>query len=231
MHRSCFLMLLVAALTAASCGGGGGAPNPNPPGGGPPGITVPPAETFVDRSTAGDSPAVFWLKNCYKPLPTPFDADRVFQNASTMAWADEVLRLTNVERANAGLNPLVRDDHLEMMEQAHCRDIALRNYPGHVTPEGLDPGDRLDAMDSVDRWATGENVNQGADSPQEVVAGWMNSPGHRAKILDAVYTHMGVGFFYDSTPGDQFGTYWGQAFAHIKLDPNAHDWLEIAEAP
>jgi uncharacterized protein YkwD len=201
------------------------------PGGGLPNLVVPPAEAFTDRSGAGDDAVTKWLKNVYHPLPMPFDADRVFQNASLRAWADEVLRLTNIERVNAGLNPVLQDDHLEMMEQAHCRDMALRDYFDHFNPEGLSPHDRLDAMQPPPLWATGENIAAGQDTPQEVVTGWMNSPGHRANILTPGYTHMGIGFFYDSAAGDQFVTYWGQAFATIQDDPNAHDWLDPTEAP
>jgi uncharacterized protein YkwD len=234
MNRSSVLIVMLAGLSVASCGGGGGGvPNPNPnPGGGPPGITVPPAESFVDRSSAADSAATKFLKNSYKTLPAPFDANRVFQNASTMAWADEVLRLTNIERTNAGLTALVRDDHLEMVVQAYCRDMALRNYTGHVNPEGLNPIHRLDAVQPPPRWGTGENVAQGQDSPQEVVAGWMASPGHRLKIMDPLYTHMGVGFYYDPS-ADQFGTYWGQLFATFKPEdyPPTYDWLDPDEAP
>jgi len=101
------------------------------------GFTEPPAETYVDYSQAGDSAARRWLLNCYRPLPAWQDADRVFQNATIRAWADEVLTLTNQQRANNGLPALTHDVHLELVAQAHSRDMALQQFFAHENPYGM----------------------------------------------------------------------------------------------
>lgn len=214
-----------AQLTVTVTGGGGG-------GGGFDGtFVVPPVETLADNSDPGDSAALAWRKNCYHTLPAAFDADRVFQNLSLSTWADEILRLTNIERANnGGLPALVRDAHLEMVMQAHCRDMALRDYFSHPTLEGLSPFDRLDAIDPSFYSSAGENIAAGLQSPQQVVTGWMDSEGHRKNILNASYKSIGIGVYYDAG-GGPFDFYYGQFFGTFSGNPDNHDWIEIDEAP
>jgi uncharacterized protein YkwD len=53
--------------------------------------------------------------------------------------------------------------------------------------------------------AAGENIAMGQRTPEEVVTAWMNSPGHRANILNANFTHLGVGYVAS-------GNYWTQMF-------------------
>ena len=71
-------------------------------------------------------------------------------------------------------------------------DMGTRDYFDHYTPEGLGPGDRIDQA-GYEGSAWGENIAWGYPTPEAVVAGWMNSPGHRANILRDEYTHLGVG--------------------------------------
>jgi uncharacterized protein YkwD len=241
LSLACAVVLML--VFAAACGGGGGiVPNPNPggnnPGGNNPGgnngfdgtFVTPPAETYVDRAPAGATPTERWLANSYEPLPAPFDTDRVFQNDSLRTWADEILRLTNLQRTTNGLPALTMDAHLEMVEQAHCRDMALRDFFDHVNPDGLDPFQRLQAVNPPVFTSAGENIAAGQNSPQELIDSWMNSPGHRANILNASYERVGIGVFYDSGPG-QFHFYYGQLFATFQGNPDTHDWLEISEVP
>lgn len=198
-------------------------------------IDIPPVESFDDKSALGDGPALFWRKNFYHTLPAVFDTDRVFQNLSISRWADEILRLTNIERANnGGLPALVRDDHLEMVMQAHCRDMALRNYFDHNTLEDFDPFQRLDAINPPFYTAAAENIAAGQTSPAQVVTGWMNSAGHRGNILNGNLRRIGIGVYFDAhqgPAGQRF--YFGQLFATYGagVDPDTHDWIEISESP
>ncbi|MFD8030262.1 CAP domain-containing protein [Streptomyces sp. NPDC048231] len=120
---------------------------------------------------------------------------------------DEVLALTNAERAAAGLPPLAADRRLTAAAQAHSADMVARDFYAHTSPEGRGPLDRAAAAGSRHR-AVGENIACGQRSPTEVVIGWMNSPGHRANILKPAFTHLGVGF----AGGGRAGTYWTQLF-------------------
>ena len=56
--------------------------------------------------------------------------------------------------------------------------------------------------------AWGENIASGQASPEEVMKAWMDSPGHRANILNSKFQYIGVGFLYD----DHFRTIWSQEF-------------------
>jgi uncharacterized protein YkwD len=200
------------------------------------GFVEPPVETFVDYSDPGDSVEEFWLKNCYAVLPPWQDADRVFQSATFRDWADEVLALTNQECVNDGLAPLSWDPHLELVAQAHARDMALRQYFDHDTPEGLTPFERLDAVDSAPWSWRAENLFAGItfpveDSPAYAVEGWMNSPGHRANILDPNLEAVGVGVYYHTGDPEGYTGYFVQLFSTFPDDPNGHNWLEPEEVP
>lgn len=118
-------------------------------------------------------------------------------------YAREVFRLTNEERLNAGLRPLVWSDALAEVAQVHCVDMAERRFFDHVNPDGESPFDRMDAAGIRYVWAA-ENLAMRYSSPEEVVQAWMNSPGHRSNILNEHLTKLGVGY-YES--------YWGQLFS------------------
>ncbi|NBM16973.1 CAP domain-containing protein [Streptomyces sp. GC420] len=131
----------------------------------------------------------------------PFGADGL---ARTTA---EVVALTNRERSAAGLRPLAADPRLATAAQAYSGDMAARGFYSHTSPEGLEPWDRARAAGCTHR-GVGENIACGQRSAAEVVRGWMDSPGHRANILRAGFTHIGVGF----AGGGPAGTYWTQLF-------------------
>lgn len=207
------------------------------------GFTEPPVETFVDYSQPGDTSARKWLLNCYRPLPPWQDADRAFQTDALRQWADQVLTLTNQERANnGGLAPLAFDPHLELVAQAHARDMALRDYFEHDNLYGMSPFDRLDAVDrpayGIGSNVASENIFAGrqdpapfAGTPQLALTWWMGSSGHRANILNPEATHLGVGVYYLTGDSNHYYAYFVQVFARWAADPNSHDWLEPAEVP
>jgi uncharacterized protein YkwD len=78
--------------------------------------------------------------------------------------------------------------------------MAERDYFDHVTPEGLDPFDRMREA-GYQGCAMGENIAGGQQSPREVVEGWLDSPGHCANMLEAHYEELGVGYFRDAQSG------------------------------
>ncbi|MFD1657169.1 CAP domain-containing protein [Streptomyces caeni] len=132
---------------------------------------------------------------------------RPFTPAGLARTSDEVIALTNAERAAAGLPPLAADPVLTAAAQAHCDDMVARGFYAHTSPDGREPWDRAAAAGSRHR-TVGENIACGQRTPAEVVRGWMDSPGHRANILKPAFTHLGVGF----AGGGRAGTYWTQLF-------------------
>ncbi len=175
---------------------------------------------------AGNKPLrTAWLKSWYLPLPLLGGADGVYQGSAERMMADEVFERLNTFRAENGLDPLLREEHLDAQSCAHCRDMASRLYFEHDSPEGMDPGERLDAMDPPFWLLWAENIAVGYQSPEDVTTGWINSDGHRMNMLleDADYVGIGVWRNY-------FGTlYWAHNFGSFDSDPAAHDWIEPGE--
>jgi uncharacterized protein YkwD len=126
------------------------------------------------------------------------------------AFEAQVLTLVNQQRANAGCGAVTADSRLTSAARAHSADMANRNYFDHVTPEGVDPGTRITKAGY--KWsAYGENIAEGYPDPQSVMTGWMNSPGHKANILNCNFKNLGVGLAYNS----KHTAYWTQDFGRL----------------
>jgi len=113
--------------------------------------------------------------------------------ARMTALQAEVTRLVNADRARAGCAPLAWDGAAAEAAQAHSEDMAARHYFDHTSPEGHTAVDRLRAGGGSYR-ALAENIAMGQQSAQEVVRGWLESPGHRRNIENCRYTRTGVGY-------------------------------------
>jgi uncharacterized YkwD family protein/spore coat assembly protein SafA len=120
---------------------------------------------------------------------------------------NEVARLTNQERAKYGLPPLQIDWQLARVARYKSVDMRDKNYFQHDSPTYGSPFTMMKNFGISYRTA-GENIAAGQRTPQEVVNAWMNSPGHRANILNKNFTHIGVGY----AKGGSYGHYWTQMF-------------------
>jgi uncharacterized YkwD family protein len=120
------------------------------------------------------------------------------------AYEQQVVDLTNKERAKYGLPPLQVDLALSKVAREKSRDMAVNNYFSHTSPTYGSPFDMMKKF-GISYTAAGENIAKGQRTPQEVVTAWMNSEGHRANILNKNYTHIGVGF-------EENGYIWTQQF-------------------
>lgn len=116
-----------------------------------------------------------------------------------------VVELTNVERAAAGCAAVHVDERLVAAARAHSEDMAERDFFDHTNPDGETPWDRTSAA-GYD-WAASENIAWGYRTAEAVVAGWMDSDGHRRNILDCEVVAVGVGVADSSR-----GPYWTQVF-------------------
>ncbi|MEW2156417.1 CAP domain-containing protein [Streptomyces sp. NPDC007189] len=133
-----------------------------------------------------------------KPKPTPS------ATATASSATARVVQLVNAERAKVGCHPLTVNAKLTQAAQAHSADMAAHRNMSHTGSDGSAPGDRITRAGYT--WsAYGENVAYGYDTPEQVMTGWMNSPGHRANILNCSYKEIGVGLA-------QPGSYWTQDF-------------------
>ena len=125
-------------------------------------------------------------------------------DTSVRAYEQEVIRLTNLERAKYGLKPLTEDWELSRIARYKSQDMHDRRYFDHTSPTYGTPFQMMKAFGLSYR-SSGENIAMGYRTPQAVVTGWMNSSGHRANILNSSYTKIGVGYVAD-------GSYWTQQF-------------------
>lgn len=124
----------------------------------------------------------------------------------------EVVVITNQARLENGCPAMLTSNPLlEIAAQRHSEDMALRGYVDHVSPDGVNPTTRLAEVGySWSRY--GENIAAGHDSPASVVEGWMNSPGHRANILNCDFREIGVGYA-EATEGGGASGLWTQVLA------------------
>ena len=104
---------------------------------------------------------------------------------------DHVVTLANAARADAGCEALQIDVRIVAAAQAHSDDMAANGYFSHDSLDGRSFADRVQAAGYPS--PGGENIAQGQRSAQAVHDAWMNSPGHRANILNCGFTTIGVG--------------------------------------
>ena len=123
---------------------------------------------------------------------------------AVLEYENEVIRLTNEERAKYGLSALTRDWELCRVARYKSEDMQELHYFSHQSPTYGTPFNMMKSFGLTYRSA-GENIAMGYRTPKAVVDGWMNSSGHRANILNKSYTRIGVGFVKN-------GYYWTQMF-------------------
>ena len=102
----------------------------------------------------------------------------------------QMLGLVNAERTKRGLQPLKADPAMREVARNHSRDMFVRGYFSHYTPEGKDPFDRMKAA-GVTYYVAGENLAL-TQTLQLAHTGLMNSPGHKANILRPTYGRVGI---------------------------------------
>ncbi|HHX12390.1 MAG TPA: hypothetical protein GX731_06170 [Clostridiales bacterium] len=139
-----------------------------------------------------------------KPTPAPSNNEGSNNNSS---FANQVLQLVNVERSKAGLSKLTMDTTLSAAAQR--RAVETETSFSHTRPNGTKFSTVL-AEYGISYRTSGENLAYGQRSAEEVVNGWMNSPGHRANILNGNFNKIGIGVHKSSN-----GTiYWSQLFTN-----------------
>ena len=125
-------------------------------------------------------------------------------DSAVTAYEAEVIRLVNVERAKQGLKALTANWELSRVARYKSQDMVDNKYFAHNSPTYGTPFQMIKNFGISFRTA-GENIAYGQRTPQAVVNAWMNSSGHRANILNASYTQIGVGYVAK-------GNYWTQMF-------------------
>ncbi len=125
-------------------------------------------------------------------------------SSSVSSYETEVIRLVNEIRQKNGLTPLIQDWQLSRVARYKSQDMRDLGYFSHISPIYGSPFNMMKSF-GISYKTAGENIAKGYSSPRAVVDAWMNSPGHRANILNSSYTHIGVGYVAS-------GNYWTQMF-------------------
>ena len=102
----------------------------------------------------------------------------------------QLLQLVNKERSAVGLVKVVADEALKNAALKHAEDMFTRGYFSHETPEGIDPFERMNQL-HIRFKAAGENLAH-SNALLSAHTGLMNSPGHRANILNAHFGRLGI---------------------------------------
>ncbi|MGW1763198.1 CAP domain-containing protein [Streptomyces sp. NPDC002073] len=137
-----------------------------------------------------------------EPTTTP---ERPATSGGESAAEAAVLALVNQERARAGCRPVRQNPPLATLAGAFSKDMADRGFFDHTDPDGATPWDR--ASNAGISGLGGENIARGQADAEAVMASWMNSPGHRANILNCEFRTLGVGTHFAAG-----GPWWTQDF-------------------
>jgi uncharacterized protein YkwD len=106
--------------------------------------------------------------------------------------------------------PLTLSAMLTRAALKHAQDMASHNHFEHVGTDGSTPAQRVEKAGYA--WlAVAENIAAGARTADEVVKGWLDSPGHCSNLMSATYTQMGIAYAVDAK--SDAGIYWAQEFA------------------
>lgn len=168
-----------------------------------------PAAPAAPANAAAPAPAAPAKNTVPAPAAPAKDTAPAAPSASAALgnYEQQVVDLVNKERASAGLPALKVNTKLAAVAEKKAEDLRDKNYFDHQSPTYGSPFDMMKQF-GITYTSAGENIAKGQKTPQEVMNGWMNSPGHRANILNSSYTEIGVGYVTDSNGT----TYWVQHF-------------------
>ncbi len=119
----------------------------------------------------------------------------------------QVVELVNEYRTSYGLQPLTYSAELSDGARLKSQDMSDNGYFDHNSPTYGTPYQMMKSL-GISYQSAGENIAKGYRTAEAVVTAWMNSEGHRANILNANYTEIGVGYEAD-------GNYWTQWFRSV----------------
>lgn len=150
--------------------------------------------TTVVSTTSSVAPTTVAPVTTVAPTTTTLPSSASFD---ARGWEAEILRLTNLERQNAGLGTMASCARLATAALGHTNRMLAGQFFAHDDPvTGSAIVDRIrntGYLEGAGAWNVGENIAIGYESAAATMVFWMNSPGHRANILNSVFTHLGIG--------------------------------------
>lgn len=125
-----------------------------------------------------------------------YPGDKVYVptlETNVTSYEAEVIRLVNEIRVQNGLSKFTTNWELSRVARYKSQDMKDKNYFSHQSPTYGSPFDMIKHF-GISYKTAGENIAYGYSTAKAVVDGWMNSPGHRANILNGAFTQIGVGY-------------------------------------
>ncbi|CAM5674804.1 CAP domain-containing protein OS=Streptomyces tendae OX=1932 GN=GUR47_36935 PE=4 SV=1 [Streptomyces tendae] len=161
-----------------------------------------PSKTRKPRTTpsAKPTPSRPAAQKPAKPSTPPAVSEQAVAQA-------QVLKLVNDERAKVGCSPVAANSALRELAEDFSQAMATQGFFDHTDPSGATPWDRAAAAGISG--LGGENIARGQADAQAVMDAWMNSPDHRANILNCDFKTLGVGVHFGSG-----GPWWTQDFGY-----------------
>ena len=146
------------------------------------------------------------------PTPTPTRTPTATPTAASNDFVRRVIELSNAARSQNGLPPLQTQANLGNAAAWFAGDMAAYNYisANHIDRLGRDMTTRLVGFGYSPYYTIAENIAWGQDSPEAVVNAWLNSPPHRANLLNPLVCEIGVGYGYNAA--STYKHYWAQDF-------------------
>ena len=190
---------------------------------GSPGDRHPPVGNVGRRDVVGraSEPAAETHEGVAVPPVAP-----VHQPAAPDPALARVVELTNAERRRAGAPPLMVDDRLDLAAWRYAAALA----GGACFAHDCGPVPELTARVGATGYAwarLGENLAAGQQTPEDVVAAWLASPGHRATLLDPALTELGLGRADSGPAGDGVSWVWVQVLAAPAPGPTVASGGEV----
>lgn len=171
-----------------------------------PGVTLPEAPEMPEVPEKPEAPEKPEKPEMPEVPEVPETPDQGTDNEDR-SFAMQVVKLVNTERAKEGLPALTVDAGIESAALVRAKETE-KSF-SHTRPDGRQFSTALTEAGVTFR-GSGENIAYGQRTPEEVMKGWMNSPGHRANIMNKNYTKIGVGYYQNSNGVN----YWTQLFTY-----------------
>lgn len=173
-----------------------------------PAVTTAPVKTTTPTVTTVPTKTTTPAKTTTRAVTTTKTTTPASTSSSnSSSFISEVVRLVNIERAKENLSALSESSELDGAANIRANEIITKF--AHQRPDGREWHTVL-AESGISYNASGENIAAGQRTPAEVVEGWMNSPGHRANIMNSNFNKIGVGY----VTGGSYGHNWVQLFTN-----------------
>jgi len=137
------------------------------------------------------------------------------ETTASSNWQTEMRNRVNYERSRVGAVALAWNTPLVTAAQLHANDMALHNFSGHTGSDGASTFTRIQRQGYFSGYGSygyGENVAAGQPTVAAVMTAWMNSPGHKANILNVNFRDFGCGYRYNAAA--YYDYYWCQTFGY-----------------